>query len=485
MTNLITGFFKQSIIQPNQTAFRQEQSIICYSELASKVSAIAEFLTTQAPSHQRIGILMDRSIDAATVILACLHSGFCYVPLDINNPTARLDYIIKDADVCFVIGHGSKPDWIDDKQQWLVFNDLPAKATIVQPVKNFNPETLAAILYTSGTTGKPKGVALSHRAILQFSQWAADTFCIEKEDKIASLAPFFFDLSTFDLFTSLNQGATVHFVPQKLTLSPSKLTAWLKENEISVWYTVPSLLSFIALKGNLESTPLTRLRTILFAGEVFPTPQLIKLTHLLPDVAFYNLYGPTETNVCCYWPVDRTRLYPDQPIPIGKPACQAELKIAPDTHELLVKSKTNFSGYWQLGKLSKYQNPEEFYRTGDKVSVNTNDEFCYHGRLDRMMKCSGYRVEPAEIEQIINNHPGVEQSAVIAVKDPNSGQRPAAAVVLKNETTLHEVNHFLRKRLPAYMYPCKLIQMKTLPRLANGKTDLLSIEKELTMKSGL
>jgi len=371
------------------------------------------------------------------------------------------------------------------KQQWLDFNELPANASFIQPVKTINPETLAAILYTSGTTGKPKGVALSHRAILQFSQWAADTFCIDNEDKIASLAPFYFDLSTFDLFTSLNQGASVHFIPQKLTLSPSKLTAWLKANEISIWYTVPSILGFIALKGNLDTTSLPRLRTILFAGEVFPTPQLRKLTYLLPDVDFYNLYGPTETNVCCYWPVDRTRLHPDQQIPIGKPACQAELKINPVTHELLAKSKTNFSGYWQQGKISTHQNLGEFYCTGDKVSMNTNGEYCYHGRLDRMMKCAGYRVEPAEIEQVINSHPDVEQSAVIAIKDPSSGHRPAAAIVLKNETTLHEVNQFLRKRLPVYMHPCKLIQMKTLPRKANGKTDLLSIEKELSKKCGL
>ncbi len=481
MTNLATNFFNQSIVQPDQIAFSQEQRNISYSELASKTSAISEFLTHQAPPHHRIAVFMDRGIDAATVILACLHGGFCYVPLDTNNPETRLNFIIKDADVCFVIGHGAKPDWLDKKEQWLDFNDLPINENISQTVKTIDSETLAAILYTSGTTGKPKGVALSHRAISQFCQWAADAFQICKEDKIASLAPFFFDLSTFDLFTSLNQGATVHFIPQKLTLSPSRLTAWLKEYEICVWYTVPSILSFIALKGNLEKTTLSCLRTILFAGEVFPTPQLIKLAQLLPDVDFYNLYGPTETNVCCYWPVDRSQLHHDQQIPIGKPACHAELKIDPDTHELLVKSKTNFSGYWQQGKISIFQNPEEFYCTGDKVSVNTDDEFCYHGRLDRMLKCSGHRVEPAEIEKVINSHPGVEQCAIIAVKDPTSGQRPAAAMVLKNETTLHEVNQFLRKQLPAYMHPCKLIQLDTLPCLANGKTDFLSIKKNLVL----
>ena len=476
MINLISGFLKQSIVQPDHIAFRQEQTEISYANLASKVTAISDYFSRHAPENQRIAILMERGIDAATVILACLHGGFCYVPLDINNPPARLEFIIKDADVCFVIGIGKKPDWLDENQQWLDFNDLPA-ASPAKPAKKLDPETLAAILYTSGTTGKPKGVALSHRAILKFTSWAADTFKISPQANIASLAPFYFDLSTFDLFTSLNQGASVHFVPQKLTISPSKLTMWLQENEISAWYTVPSILQFIALKGALETIRLPHLKTILFAGEVFPTPQLIKLVQLLPEIVFYNLYGPTETNVCCYWPVDKTRLIPEQAIPIGNPASGAELKIDPDSNELLVKSKTNFSGYWQQGQLSTKQNSEDFYPTGDKVSVNPEGEYCYHGRLDRMMKCSGFRVEPAEIEQVINSHPGVVQCAVIGIKDPASGQRPAAAIVLKNGATLKEISQFLRQQLPAYMLPCKFVRMDCLPCLANGKMDYLEIEK--------
>jgi acyl-coenzyme A synthetase/AMP-(fatty) acid ligase len=291
------------------------------------------------------------------------------------------------------------------------------------------------------------------------------------------LAPFYFDLSTFDLFTSLCQGATVNFMPARLTLSPSKLTHWLKENDISTWYTVPSLLSFIALKGGLETTSLPQLKTIMFAGEVFPTPQLIKLTQLLPDVDFYNLYGPTETNVCCYWPIDRKDLNPDTAIPIGIPACGAELKINPATEELQVKSTNNLSGYWQQGQLATRHRQEDFYNTGDKVSINANGEYCYHGRLDRMLKCSGFRVEPAEIERVINNHPGVEQCVIIGINDPTSRQRPAAAIILKQGAELSEINKFIRQQLPAYMQPCKYLQMETIPCLTNGKIDYQAIEQ--------
>lgn len=475
MTNLISGFLDQSTKQPKHIALIEGQKRLSYKELSVTVTSIASFLSRQAEGNLRIVILLERGIDAATAILACLHSGFCYIPLDINNPAERLNFIIEDAGILFIIGLGKKPDWLNDQHTWLDLDSIKISDSVAALAKQVNPESLAAILYTSGSTGNPKGVALSHRAISNFTQWAGETVQITAKDNIASLSPFYFDLSTFDLFTSLSQGATVNFIPQKLTLSPSKLTSWLSENNITTWYTVPSLLSFIALKGSLETTHLPKLKTVMFAGEVFPTPQLIKLTQLLPEVNFYNLYGPTETNVCCYWPVNKQCLDSNIPIPIGIPACSSTLKITPETGELQVKSQNNLSGYWQKGRLSAIT--ENYYHTGDKVSINSNGEYCYHGRLDRMLKCSGFRVEPAEIEQVINNHPGVEQCVIIGINDSTSGQRPAAAIILNLGTDLNEINLFSRQQLPVYMRPCKYIQLETIPCMANGKIDYQAIEK--------
>jgi amino acid adenylation domain-containing protein len=414
---------------------------------------------------------MERGIDAAEAIFGILAAGACYVPLDMKNPASRLNYIIKDANTRFVAGLGNCPDWLNNPDLWLNLQDLqPTLPLPVEPIKT-DPDSLAAILYTSGSTGTPKGVALSHRAMLNFATWAQSTFAIGPEDRIASLAPFHFDLSVFDLFSSLAAGASVHFMPASLALAPSKLTNWLSQNAITCWYTVPSLLSFIALKGALTTTPLNHLKTLLFAGEVFPTPQLIKLAELLPTVNFFNLYGPTETNVCSYWPVDRSRLHIDQAIPIGIPACNATLKIAEVNGELLVRGPNNFSGYWQNGRLDSSPVHDGWHRTGDNVSCNTQGEYCYHGRLDRMLKCSGYRVEPAEIEATINQFPEVEQCAVVGIVDPTSGQRPAAAVVFKTGYSLNDIIKRLKEKLPAYMQPAKFIVLQTLPVLSNGKTD--------------
>ncbi|MCK5189509.1 MAG: amino acid adenylation domain-containing protein, partial [Methylococcales bacterium] len=472
---LISAFNKQCELTPDKIAFLEGEQQFNYLQLQQHVNLLSSQLLANEKTCRRIVIALDRGIDAAIAILAVLNAGACYIPLDLKNPGSRLNYIVNDTDAQFVIGKGDCPDWLDNSVLWLDISALNFSATLdtttACPVKQVDPEALAAILYTSGSTGNPKGVALSHRAMLNFSDWAADTFNITDKDQIASLAPFHFDLSVFDLFSSLNCGATVHFVPSALVLSPSRLTAWLNEHKISLWYTVPSLLSFIALKGNLSNTPLPHLKTILFAGEVFPTPQLIKLCHLLPKIDFYNLYGPTETNVCCYWPIDRNRLSDDQSIPIGHPACDSVLIIDNKTGELSVKSANNLSGYWQQGKLISALSTEHYYHTGDKVSVNQHGEYCYHGRLDRMLKCSGYRVEPAEIEQAILKCAEVENCAVVGIKDSTSGQRPAAAIILKANASLTDIIKPLRQKLPAYMQPCKFIVLKSIPYLANGKTD--------------
>ncbi|MBT5222056.1 MAG: amino acid adenylation domain-containing protein [Gammaproteobacteria bacterium] len=473
--NIVIPFFQQCNQTPDKTAFVEEEHTISYIDLKTRIEKIAAFLRIKQVQNQCIAIALDRGIEAASSIYAVLSAGAIYLPLDIKNPVKRINFIIADAQPAFIIGIGDAPDWLDNPAIWLDLSQLP-----LTEIKGIFPvlvdkNNLAAILYTSGSTGNPKGVALSHQALMNFSSWAQTTFKLNQLERIASLAPFHFDLSIFDLFSSLASGATVYFLPARLSLSPSRLTAWLSEYKITTWYTVPSLLSFIALKGALQTTDLSHLKRLLFAGEVFPCPHLIKLADLLPDTELFNLYGPTETNVCCYWQVEHHRLTVEQNIPIGYAACDAALLIDTETGELLVNSLNNFSGYWQQGKLQPLST--NYYPTGDKVALNTQGEYEYYGRLDRMLKCSGYRVEPAEIEQCINQLATIVSCAVVGIKDLTSGQRPVAAVVLTGDATLSDIIKPLRQQLAPYMQPCKFIVLDTLPRLANGKTNYQAIQR--------
>lgn len=446
---------------------QEQDRQVSYRQLLQQAQTIAAELQAKGiQPGQPVAIYLDRGIDAASALFGVLLSGACYVPLDLKNPIPRLSFIVADARVQAVLGSGLAPDWLDDSL-WLDIASCNEGAPT--PVE-IPPEALAAILYTSGSTGQPRGVAISHRAISAFTSWASELLRLTPADRIASSAPFFFDLSTFDLYAVLGAGASLHFVPSGLPMAPARLSAWLNERAISGWYTVPSLLAFLTYKGNLAQTPLAGLRFLIFAGEVFPTPALIDLAASLPQTALYNFFGPTETNVCCYWPVARDRLIAEQTIPIGQPAAGCQLHIDAETGELWVRGPTLSSGYWRDGRVQSFLNAEGWYATGDRASLEKN-EYRFHGRLGRMLKCSGYRVEPAEIETVVNAIPGVKACAVIGIDDPTAGQRPALAVVLEPGMSIAEIRKLLSRQLPAYMQPCRYLVLDELPRLANGKLD--------------
>ena len=472
---LLDPFLQQCRVRPEATALTENDNRLSYGELLKRAQTVAAALQSRGvQAGQPVAIHLDKGMNATVAVFGVLLASSCYVPLDLKNPTARLAFICDDAKVQVVIGTGTAPDWLN-AELWLDIDTCPETKPIPMDISS---ESLAAILYTSGSTGQPRGVALSHGAIAAFSDWAAALLKLNADDRIASSAPLFFDLSTFDLYAVLSSGANLHFIPPMLTMAPARLSAWLKEQAITGWYTVPSLLAFLAYKGNLAETPLDDLRFLLFAGEVFPTPTLIDLATALPQTALYNFFGPTETNVCCYWPVQRDHLLANESIPIGQAAAGTELHIHDETSELWVRGPTLASGYWSEGRLHPFMNEQGWYSTGDRVSQE-HGEYRFHGRLGRMLKCSGYRVEPAEIEAVVNALLGVKECAVIGVDDPTAGQRPILALALEPETTVTEIRKALLSQLPAYMQPNRFQTFETLPRLANGKLDYRQLQNLL------
>lgn len=473
---LLLPVLQQCRDRPENLAVAEGGESLSYRQLLAQARAVAAVLRGRGIGPgARVAIHMERSSSAVGAVFGVLLAGACYVPLDLKNPPSRRAFIVRDAAVAAVLGTGPAPDWLDGPP-WL---ELPASLEAGVPDEPAGADDPAAILYTSGSTGRPKGVVLSHGAVAAFAEWAAERVALVPEDRIAASAPLFFDLSTFDLYAVLGRGASLHLLPPALTLTPARLSAWLRSQAISGWYTVPSLLAFLAWKGNLAATPLPDLRFLLFAGEVFPTPALIDLAAALPATRLFNLFGPTETNVCCYWPVERARLDPREPIPIGGAAAGAELRIDPESGELWVRGPALASGYWQDGGLHPLPGADGWYPTGDRVSRNGRGELCFHGRLGRMLKCSGYRVEPAEIEAVVHALPGVQACAVVGLDDPAGGQRPGLVVVLEAGGTLDAVRLALRQDLPAYMQPGRCRVVDALPQLPNGKLDYRGLENLL------
>jgi len=466
---LLQGFLRHCEAAPEALALTEAGREVSYGGLLAAAEAVAQALRSRgAEPGQRVAICLDRGIDAVIAVFGSLLAGCCYVPLDIRSPPARLRRMLEDAAAARVIGAGDAPDWLENAR-WLDLNTarLPSLTGFERkPVEASEP---AAILYTSGSSGTPKGVVLSHGAVQAFAAWASDLLALRPEDRIVSSAPFFFDLSTFDLYAVLGRGASLHFLPSGLTLAPARLSAWLREHAISGWYTVPSLLSFLAYKGNLPDTPLDALRFLVFAGEVFPAQALMALAEALPEVRLYNFYGPTETNVCCHWQVERSRLRPDQAIPIGFQAAGDELRLVDG--ELWVRGPTLASGYLSGGRVQALCDAEGWYATGDRVSLGPDGAYRFHGRMGRMLKCSGYRVEPAEIEQAALRVAGVRACAAVGIDDPAAGQRPVLALCLESPAVLVEVRTMLKQQLPAYMQPVRWLLLDELPRLPTGKLD--------------
>jgi amino acid adenylation domain-containing protein len=360
----------------------------------------------------------------------------------------------------------------------------------MESVGQITGDDLAYMLYTSGSTGQPKGVMLSHKAALAFVDWSYRTFSVKPHDVISSHAPLHFDLSVFDIFVSIKAGAKICLVPQGLSSFPKSVVEFINNNKISIWYSVPSILTQLILYGNLEEQKFSSLKQILFAGEVFPSKYLRSIMELIPHAKYYNLYGPTETNVITYYQVTEPP-ETDKAIPIGK-LCDGvasfivnesgTLVREGEQGELYVTCPTLMEGYWNDAQktesvLSKNihdpSSDKTLYKTGDLVSWNSNGYLNYHGRCDAMIKSRGYRIELGEVETALLSHTGIKEAAVTAVPDDKIGNIIKAVVVAKNkdEITENEVKRFCSKKIPHYMIPEIITIVDSLPRTSTGKID--------------
>ncbi len=496
---------------PGGIAVRCRGRSLTYGELDSAADGVAATLTAGGVRpHDRVGIHLPKSVEMVAAVYGVLRAGAAYVPLDPRAPTARLGAIASDCGVAALIsthpGASSLLPAIDGSALRLAIlvgddadpHELPipaigfeeAAATRGAPSVATIDADLAYILYTSGSTGTPKGVMLSHRHALTFVRWCASTLDVGPEDTLSNHAPLHFDLSVFDLYLAALVGATVVPVAEEITFLGAELSSFIDREEISVWYSVPSALTLLArtLPG---PGSLPHLRTVVFAGEVFPTKDLRRLRELLPDASLWNLYGPTETNVCTYYRVTELPADDRVPIPIGR-ACEntevfalrddGQLAGVGEEGELFVRGTGVMDGYW--GRPEKtaevlVANPlpggtrDMAYRTGDIVRLRSDGDYEFLGRRDHQIKSRGYRIELGDIEAALAANQEFLESAAVAVPHDDWGTAIVAWVVPRNgsEVTERSVRRYVATVLPRYMVPARVEVVDALPRTSNGKID--------------
>lgn len=452
---------------------------ITYKTALFRIHVLTDVLKSKkVRSGVVVGIYLDRSIDAAISIYSVLYNGCAYLPLNKSDPIARIYDIMSRAKVNHVVTTKNDAPLFKEYVIVTVDDDVNMFDTNIALDFNFKKfasaytkHNIAAIFYTSGSTGHPKLVAMSHLAMVTFADWAGNTFKVGNTDKIANLAPFSFDLSVFDLFTSLRFKSQVIFMSQEFTISPAKLLEWFNANMVTIWYTVPTMLHFwLKWLPNSNIGKGLMLRTILFAGEVMPIVVIRKLSAILINTEFYNLYGPVETNVCLYWKVDKNRLEYLNKMPIGKPTCGCIVKIDNKTSELYVKGPTLLSGYIS----NKFIAYHGWYNTKDCVSINDIGEFVYIGRNDRTFKIYGFRVAAEEVENALLLIDGIDDCVVFNTEYNNSSV--ILACIISNQSLSKSfLTDTVSKFLPQYMLPSLYLEFDHFPKLVSGKKDLLSI----------
>jgi amino acid adenylation domain-containing protein len=463
----------------------------------------------------RVAILSRKGLISPTAIHGIMRAGAAYVPLDPFAPAARQALILEDCGIRHLVGDRQAAPMLrgltasGTKLEGIVGVDagtVPGVATVSwdevdgAPALASDPGTieldLAYVLYTSGSTGVPKGVTHTHRSALSFAEVAARTYGFRADDRMSNHAPLHFDLSTMDYFSAAVAGATTVVIPEVHTRLPASLSQLMEDQRLTVLYVVPLVLTHLLLHGALDQRDLSSLRWVLFGGEPFSPRHLRELMAALPTARFSNVYGPTEVNGVTYWNVPSPPPASDEPLPIGGPFANVQMRIVDanddavgegEVGELWVRTPSMMAGYWgrpdldegAFARVDVGQGTVDhvYHRTGDLVRLRVDGVLDFIGRKDRQIKTRGYRVELDEVEAAFASHGAVAAAASFGISASDGSQRIHAAVTLREEGLVDEktlMGH-AASMLPRYALPERLSILDVFPRTSSGKIDRLAL----------
>lgn len=514
------GFLIQSPLEyfarstPTHPALSFKGDQLSYAELDVAANQLANtLLLNGAKAKSNIGIFHHKSLELGVAIYGILKAGCVFVPLDPFMPADRLSFIIEDCEIEHIIAsevqlptlkqlNGSLNVHIYGVNTELTFSQTNWASirlnSVEQPELDIIDDDLGYIMYTSGSTGKPKGMMHTHLGSITYARWGARHVKMKDNDRVASHAPLHFDLSIFDFFSTAQAGGTVVLVPEPVTRFPASWTKYIEDEQITVVFTVPYTLISMFESGAMEKRELGSLRWILFGGEPYPPNLLNKLMTALPTTLFSNVYGPAEAPSCTVYDLPGPPEN-DEPIPIGTVSTNSEdIIIDSDGNdcpigvpgELCIRSTTLTRGYWKREDLNEHAFisreragvfPKMYFKTGDRVLRNKEGLLVFLGRVDRLIKTRGQRVELGEVESVLAQHEVVLEAAAYTVDDSTNSKEIRAAVLISQGTDIDEnkLITFAKSKLPPYAVPTKIMLSDSLPRTSTGKIDRNQLSESL------
>ena len=528
---------------PDRDAFRFDGRGLSYADLAGRSNRLANLLIDRGVKpHDRVGIYMNKGLELPVAVYGILKAGAAYVPIDPAAPTARVKFMIEDCGIRHLITNASRaqragrvavaapglhavigapgassisaefgraedlgqaedlgrsedsaPSGAADLVPWEVVDDAPSR----DPGVPLTEQDLAYIMYTSGSTGVPKGLMHTHSSGRAYAALSAREYGVRSEDRLGNHSPLHFDMSTFEYLTGPLRGATTVIVPEETTMFPLSLAELIEAERLTFWYSVPLALIQLLDRGRIEERDFSSLRWVLFGGEPFPPKHLARLAELLPGARFSNSYGPAEVNQCTAYHIPSGTIAHDEPVPIGKvwPGAEGlvvdknDETVAPgEPGELLIRAPTMMRGYWSRPELNRaaffrateFPDFEKvFYRTGDLVRERGDGNMVFLGRKDRQIKVRGYRVELDEVEGVVGALPGVAEAAAVDPRDTDGHVDIVAAVVLRDGSVADsdELRVGAARRLSSYSVPSRIDIRDSLPRTGTGKIDRRALKE--------
>jgi amino acid adenylation domain-containing protein len=488
-----------------------------YEQLEAASNQLARMLVDAGcRPGDRVCIFAAKSPRAIIGMLATLKAGCAYVPIDVECPAARTAHIVRAAEPTTILAEHASAELIEQLRQTGALtpharvgalDPAPAAGSALQPAFDpeatagcsteplasvGGPESIAHILFTSGSTGVPKGVMITHANVTAFLDWAVPYFGTKPGERISGHPPLHFDLSTFDIYGTFRAGAELHLVPPG-TLLPRALTEFIQRGELTQWFSVPSTFTYMANFNAIPPEGFPSLERVLWCGEVLPTPVLMHWMQRVPRARFTNLYGPTEATIASsYYTVPSVPENEAESIPIGAACAGEQLFVLDDelhsvpegeVGNLYIGGAGLSPGYWRDAEKTAvafvpYSRSDDgarrIYRTGDLACAGADGLMRFLGRADSQIKSRGYRIELGEIEVALHAVPGVGECVVVGVAaDGFEGTTICCAFAPVEGTDLPapQLRAALSVSLPHYMIPSRWLAMERLPKNVNGKVD--------------